>query len=90
MVFTPRNCGLPKRTSKTVLVLAPQDDFHETLRTHEKAKCWCGDLKNKTFCFDGFDNAAASTLDSPIAQKMVLLQSVSNVIGAHLEYLREN
>ena len=24
---------------------------------------------NRTFCFDGFDNAAASTLDIPISQK---------------------
>ena len=29
----------PKRPSNSVLVLTPQDDFHETLRTHEKAKC---------------------------------------------------
>ena len=34
-----RSCGHPKRTSKSVLVLTPQDDFHETPRTHEKAKC---------------------------------------------------
>ena len=42
---------------------------------------------NRTICFDGFDNATAITLDIPISKKMVLFQSVSNMIGAHLEYL---
>ena len=40
-----RSCGLPQRASKSVLVLTPSDDFHETLRTHEEAKCRCGDRK---------------------------------------------
>ena len=44
---------------------------------------------NRTFCFDGFDNAAASILDFFWGEKKEALQSVSNVIGAHLEYLRK-
>ena len=36
-----RSCVPSKRTSESVLVLTPQEDFDEMLRTHEKAKCWC-------------------------------------------------
>ena len=38
---------------------------------------------SKTFRFDGFDNDSND-------QIMVLLLSVSNVFGAHPEYLRKN
>ena len=41
-----------------------------------------------TDCFNGFDDAAASTLGIE-PSNFLFLESVLNVIGAHLEYMRK-
>ena len=53
-----RSCGHPKRTSKSVLVLTPYDEFHETLRTHEKKKQNVDVVigNNRTFCVEDSGN----------------------------------
>ena len=80
---------LPKRTSKNVLIFFLKQRKTTLMRrwkTNEKRNDDVEIGNNKTFCFDGWDNAVTSTLDIAIFEKWT--SNKATKIGQGREHVR--